>query len=224
MIRNIRDRPSAGEVSEIGRRRRERRQASSRASDVRWHDILQAGSRVFREVGYPTATLENVAVAADINRATLYYYVSSKADLLVALLEGVLQQFMAEVAQICDLPLDPHEKLRRVMAAHVRSLDEHPEHFIYLAEDVDKIITTEGDAILAFGRTFGGHLRGIIEEGIEVGAFRSDLDPRLAMLAVSGMLAWIHRWYAPDGPNTLAEIGERFADMIIGGMSAAGSR
>ena len=215
-------RSGVAEVSEIARRRSHRRSATNRVSDERWKQILQAGSRVFRDVGYTQATLENVAVEANVNRATLYYYVSSKADLLVALLEGVLEQFMAEVERICDLPIEPPDKLRRVIAAHVRSLDEHPEHFIYLAENVDKIITIEGEVILAFGHTFGEHLRTIIEQGIRGGAFRADLDARVAMLALTGMLAWIHRWYAPDGANTLSEIGEQFADIAIGGMAAPG--
>ena len=147
----------------------------------------------------------------------------TKVDLLVAVLESSVQQLSREIDEISALPVSPSVKLRRIIASHVRSLDEHPEHFIYLAENVHRIISEEGETILVFGREYGERIRTVITEGIEQGEFRPDLDPRLAMLAISGMLNWIHRWYDPNGPNTLAEVGETFADIAIGGLGAPAS-
>ncbi|MDT5137957.1 MAG: hypothetical protein QOD58_2219 [Mycobacterium sp.] len=38
------------------------------------------------------------------------------------------------------------------------------------------------------------------------------------MLGILGMHNWIHRWYVPGGRNTLAEIGDTFAEMILVGL------
>ena len=72
--------------SAMAQRRAERRGAERRNSDERWLAILEAGSRVFRKFGYASATLEDVAKEVGINRATLYYYVADKSELLVAIL------------------------------------------------------------------------------------------------------------------------------------------
>ena len=72
--------------SNIARRRLERRAAVGRRSDERWASILSAATTVFREHGYEKATLEDIANEVGINRATLYYYVGTKEELLVALL------------------------------------------------------------------------------------------------------------------------------------------
>ena len=72
--------------SNIARRRLERGAAVGRRSDERWASILAAATTVFRELGYEKATLEDIANEVGINRATLYYYVGTKEELLVALL------------------------------------------------------------------------------------------------------------------------------------------
>jgi TetR/AcrR family transcriptional regulator, cholesterol catabolism regulator len=174
---------------------------------------------VFRRLGYAQTTLEAVAAEANLNRATLYYYVRTKADLLTALLEGVLVPYGIEMTTICELPIDPADKLRLIIGKHVEELEQHPEHFIYLEENVHKIFSEGGDFIKAFAREYGDRLRRIIIEGMDRGTFRSDLDPTLVMLSISGMLNWIHRWYTPEGPNTLQEIGDTIAEMAIGGLT-----
>jgi AcrR family transcriptional regulator len=208
---------SVGATSEIGRRRLRRRNASGRRSDQRWKQILQAASVVFRRLGYAQTTLEAVATEAKVNRATLYYYVETKADLLTALLEGVLRNYGEEIEAVCQLPIDPAEKLRMIIRKHVQSLEEHPEHFIYLQENVHSIMS-EGEFILQHAHDYGERVRRVLIEGIERGTFRNDLDPMIVMLSVSGMLNWVHRWYTPDGPNSLTEIGETVAELAIGGL------
>src|SRR5690606_1499931 len=89
----VRTRTAGGgtQASVIARRRAERRQASGRRSDARWAEIVQGAGKVFRRLGYSQSTLEDVAAEVGINRATLYYYVGTKEELLVALLQQPME-------------------------------------------------------------------------------------------------------------------------------------
>ena len=44
--------------------------------------IIQAASRLIRERGIDNTTLADIAVAAEISKGTLYYYYSTKGDLI----------------------------------------------------------------------------------------------------------------------------------------------
>jgi AcrR family transcriptional regulator len=206
------------EMSEIGRRRQQRRNSTGRKSEERWKQILQAASIVFRRLGYGQTTLEAVATEAHLNRATLYYYVETKADLLTALLEGVLRSYGEEIEAICQLPIDPAAKLRMIILRHVQSLEEHPEHFIYLQENVHKIFSKGSDFIVEHAHDYGERVRRVLQEGVDKGTFRDDLNPTIVMLSLSGMLNWVHRWYTPEGPSTLQEVGHTVAELTIGGL------
>ncbi len=118
--------PAAAPKSDNARRRQERRTADRRASNERWLTILEGAAVVFRRQGYSRARLEDVAAEVGINRASLYYYVGTKEELLIALIEGPayeMTQHCREALQ-ADLPAD--EKLRQGAACLHRRSAEPP--------------------------------------------------------------------------------------------------
>lgn len=71
--------------------------------------------RLFTAKGYEDTTMEDIAEAAEVSKATLYNYFSSKENLLLGIAEAALD----EIRQLIDTDLreepDSLEKLRRVM-------------------------------------------------------------------------------------------------------------
>ena len=112
--RASRRKPSGrGAQSGMAKRRSQRRRAGQPDSDRRWAEILAAGSAVFRRLGYAQATLADVALELGINRATLYYYVADKAELLVRILEAPVEQMTQALHAILDEDVPPEQKLRQ---------------------------------------------------------------------------------------------------------------
>ena len=213
------DIPAAAPKSDNARRRQERPTADRRASNERWLTILKGASVVFRREGYSRARLEDVAVEVGINRASLYYYVGTKEELLIALIEGPAYEMTQHCREAlrADLPAD--EKLRRALHAYIDDLQNHPELFLLFSESQHiATIPEAAKPIVANADAYGKTLLAIINEGVKTGVFRSDLDPRLVMLGILGMHNWIHRWYIPGGRNSLDQIGETFAAMVLSGL------
>lgn len=211
-------------TSDIGRRRIERRLASGRKSDARWQSILQGAAKAFQELGYSQTTLEDVANEVGVNRATLYYYVGTKEELLVALLYRPIHQMTANLKAIATLDIPPSDALRRGLLQYVRDMSETPELFIFLAQNLHQLmIGREADDIETNADEYGKQLTEIITAGIEAGEFRDDISPQMSMLAVLGMFNWIHRWYKPGGPMTLEKVGEVFAELALSSLRPPGS-
>ena len=212
---------SPGAESGMARRRADRRRSPGRNSDDRWQSILEAGSRVFRRLGYGQATLEDVARELGINRATLYYYVADKAELLVAILEEPVQRMTRELGEIRGMDAPSEEKLRRAIAYHMQALEEnYPELFVFFAENLHMLPVKSGQDLQRNAEGYGDHLTAIVAEGVARGEFRGDLDARLVMLATVGMMNWSHRWYTPDSAMGLPEIGKQFAELVLDGLLA----
>jgi AcrR family transcriptional regulator len=175
-------------------------------------------------VGYARARLEDVAAEVGINRASLYYYVGTKEELLVALIEPPAFEMTrhCQDALLCEAPAD--EKLRRALRAFIDDLQTHPELFVLFTESRHIASIPEAEAIVANANTYGKVLLAIIEEGITTRVFRTDLDANLVMLGILGMHNWIHRWYVPEGRNSLNEIGDVFAEMVLSGLRPSDPR
>ena len=61
--------------------------------------ILDAAARTFRDKGYAATTLNDIADAAEIRAASLYYYFRSKEDLLDAVFGIGMQRVVDAVRQ-----------------------------------------------------------------------------------------------------------------------------
>ena len=209
-------------LSDIGRRRMERRLASGRRSDSRWQSILQGAAKVFHELGYAQTTLEDVAAEVGVNRASLYYYVGTKEELLIALLYRPIHQMTANAKAIAALDLAPDEMLRRVLRQWAADMAATPELMLFLSLNLHQHLTgREADDIAANADEYGKLLTSIIARGAKAGRFRSDVEPRVAMLAILGMFNWIHRWYVPGGPLSLEQVGEEFAKLALASLRRA---
>jgi AcrR family transcriptional regulator len=210
--------PAAVPQSDNARRREERRSADRRASNERWLAILKGASVVFRREGYARARLEDVATEVGVNRASLYYYVGTKEELLVALIEQPAYEMTRRCREALQSDLAADEKLRQAMRAYIQDLQTHPELFLLFSESQHIASIPEAKPIVDNADAYGKALLAIVEEGVETGSFRSDLDARLVMLGILGMHNWIHRWYVPGGRNSLEQIGDVFATMVLSGL------
>ena len=204
------------EMSDIGRRRMERRMAGGRRSDQRWKDILDGAAAAFRDLGYAATTLNDVAGRVGVNRASLYYYVGTKQELLISLLHRPLLQMTANAKAIVALELPAEETLVRILRRWIRDMDETPELMLFLSESIPRVLTGwEGEELSANAAEYTSLLTAVIAAGMDRGELRRDVEPGIAMRAILGMFTSIHEWYRPDGPHSLVEIGSSFTELAL---------
>ena len=89
---------------------------------------------------------------------------------------------------------------------------------MFLAENLHLLTVGSDRDIQKNAHEYGMLVVGLIEEGVAAGEFRNDVDARLAMLGLIGMLNWSHRWYRPEGTHTLPEVGDQFAAVFLDGL------
>src|SRR5690242_21930048 len=64
----------------------------SRAPRRRQQEIVEAAARVFHEKGYESTSIQDIADAVGILKGSLYYYITSKEDLLFEIIRGVHEE------------------------------------------------------------------------------------------------------------------------------------
>jgi AcrR family transcriptional regulator len=110
------------------RARREREKKRRRNS------ILSAAREVFFEEGFHRATVDRVAVRAEVSKGTVYLYFDSKETLLaVLLLEGLDSLLKTlETAYAPNVPLAADERLRRLAQSYYQFFRDEPQYFHFL--------------------------------------------------------------------------------------------
>lgn len=218
-------RGSGKKVSAIGKRRVAAEVESSEAYKARRLEIAAAAARVFNRVGLQRATLKAVADEMGVDRASLYYYVSSKESLFDEVVRTVVEQNNEIAQKILQSKLSPRRKLRDLICTLMSSYGEHyPLFYVYIRENlshVDPSRAAWSNEMREFNRQTTDAVIAIIEEGYADKSFRNVGSPRVVAYGVLGIVGWTHRWFRPGRSEVGAEeIGKTYAEMILAGLES----
>ncbi|MCU1463631.1 MAG: TetR family transcriptional regulator [Acidimicrobiales bacterium] len=216
------------EGSNIGKRRVAARADSSSAYGKRRLELIHKAKSLFRSKGYHATSLKDLAELVGGDRASIYYYFSSKRDLFEAIVEEPVRGNVTTAEHIRDSDVSPRQKLREIIIVLMKVYDEnYPDFFVFLQEDPARL--TDGDTawtkkMTEWSRRYYRAVQDIINEGLETGEFRSNLSARLLAHGILGTINWSHRWYKPGLGTSAEDIGAGFADMIVNGLAAPAKR
>lgn len=218
----------AGELSDsnIGRRRAAAAGGGRENYQDRRSEIVKAAVTLFRERGYRRTALSDIAESIGTERATLYYYFSSKEEILNEAVTPVVLRNTAIVEELRDSLEPVPQKLRHLIVGLLTSYAENfPLLFLYLEENLSHVAESrEGWAaeMRRVNQRYVGALEEIIGEGIADGTLRPLADPRILANGLMGTVSWTHRWFNPLHSSTdAAAIGEAYADLLLGGLVTA---
>jgi AcrR family transcriptional regulator len=184
------------------------------ARPSRWPDVVAASAKVFRKRGFAQASLEEIAEELGMWKGSLYNYISSKEDLLVAVVTVPADRFVADVRRIADGEGSPDERLRAIVRCHVDVLvDVYDFAAVYLYEVAGRDI---GPEFRAADREYAGLVEGVVVEGITDGTFPAGRDPRLMTMTLLGALNWLTRWWDPAGSIGPDVVADQVSDIVLG--------
>lgn len=185
---------------------RPRQDKPTQAYLARQEEIIDVAITVFRERGYDSGTLEDVAATLGNTRANLYHYVPSKAHLLYLIFDRAITTALGTLEAIRSVA-DPECRLRMLIAQQVRIIAANQEMFLVFFGDRPALEVRYESEIVAKERRY---LKILIDAVKDAGAagLIPVTDPRLAAQAILGMTSWIHKWYAPqrDDPEAFAAV------------------
>lgn len=177
-------RPSRPTHSKATRRKRGGPRPRSDAGTTR-PAIFLAAADAFSRHGFDGVVVDDIATAAGVNKAMIYYHFKDKLALYRAIVVEMLTAARERVTDIAADTIPPDQKLSRFIAEFVSLADERP-YFptLMLREIAEGALHLDTDTLarmrsvfLAFGR--------ILDEGQRDGIFRQ-INPVLAYMTVLG--------------------------------------
>ena len=180
--------------------------------------ILARAAALFAQRGYPGTSMNQVAEACGLSKATLYHYYRDKYALLVSIAEGHVDKLRALVDEVLAQGLAPEPRLRMLIGRIVEEYAGARDAHRVLTEDVRFLEPADRDRIL-------GHERSVVAGFAQAVA---DLRPELAQAALAtpmtmllfGMVNWMFTWLRPDGRIDHHALAPMVADLFMGGLPA----
>lgn len=176
--------------------------------------ILKSAARAFREYGYPATSMQRIADAAGLQKASLYHHFPSKDDILAQIVEAGSQLLVQPLEVIAAGPEDPPTRLKRAIENHVRVFCAHTDEewvLLYEARHFGKPLEKQ---LRPIRERYQVLFREIIEAGMASGHFK-ERNSIVATNAVLGMCNWLGQWYRSDGQLKPDQLARQIADLAL---------
>ncbi|SDH00319.1 DNA-binding transcriptional regulator, AcrR family [Sinosporangium album] len=181
--------------------------------------LLRTATWLFSERGFHGTGIRDIADAAGVAVSAMYYYASSKDELLEAVMRRTLDVLVSSGEETLRDVADPAERLAAVIASHVAFHARNPRaakvadhEFHALTGQVRQDILQQRDAYETVWSS-------ILSAGVHDGTFKD--RGTVARLALLQMTTGVAHWYRPHGELKIPQLCERFAEMGLALMGAS---
>jgi TetR/AcrR family transcriptional regulator, cholesterol catabolism regulator len=162
--------------------------------------ILDAAARVLSVNGYAGLRLTDVAAEAEIQAPAIYYYYTSRDELIEEVMwAGIADMREHVVSALSELP-DGTPPLDRLLAA----AEAHLRHALEISDYTTASIRNAGQVPLSIRKRqiveeerYGEVWRRLINDLAREGGLRPELDLYIAQMLVLGSLNWAVEWWNP---------------------------
>lgn len=214
-------------MSKLKTRRKSRAESGKTLYNDRKDIIRQAAGNVFLKKGFLATKLNDIAEEANMDRASLYYYVGSKQDLYEDIYSTVVGDNIQQARTIAEEDIPAPQKLAKLMTALMASFEEkYPYYYIFVQEDLKKIESMNDpkneqwlETSKKLSKEYFNLINGVVTDGMTNGEIRSILPPRLVTHSLIGMLTSSSQWFRPNGIMKSKEIGAALAKMVLEGLN-----
>lgn len=215
-----------GDASRIAQRRRAAQAEGAADYVARRLELVRTAALVFREKGYTSATLNDIAEKFGIDRASLYYYVGSKEELFQECIQGVLDENLARGRKIAAMKIGARAKIEELVKVVLASYEaNYPFMFVYIQEDMSQVTSQESEwatKMVAQTKRMQKLFVDVMKDGVAEGSFRADLPVVLVANGLFGMMNWTHRWYIPGPKVKSTDLAKTFTAVFFDGFATEG--
>jgi TetR/AcrR family transcriptional regulator len=180
--------------------------------------ILARAAELFACRGYPATSMNQVAEAAGLSKATLYHYYRDKYALLVEIAEGHVSRLVAMVDDVLAQELSAEARVRELVARILREYAHAQHAHRVLTDDVRFLEVQDRDRILDLQR----HVTAGFASAIA--AWRPEQEAaglvKPVTMLLFGMINWMFTWLRPDGELSYEAMASIVADLLVGGVPA----
>jgi AcrR family transcriptional regulator len=184
--------------------------------------VLLAAAQLFREHGYAASTTRELAARLGIKKASLYYHISSKEDLLHGIcLESLRRVHRAVEGAVAAAQDDPRASVEALVRAHLNSMLTDLDMHATMLVELKSLTGQRYEDVRQARDGYEALVAGTVGRAQRAGALRRDVTARHLTLGLLNLLNWTMFWYSPGGDLTPEELAEVLADLYLNGAGSA---
>lgn len=184
----------------------------------RKEQVIRSAAQLFREKGYAASSMRDLAQKLGIEAASLYSHIKSKEEILQSLCFDMATEFRKSLQDVESKKVSASEKLKLGIIGHIQVMAKDLVASAVFMNEHRHLSQPYLRDFLLLRINYINRFKDIIEEGINKGEFKKNVDKKLAVMTLFSSLNWMPMWYDPHSNIMPADIGQQLADMLVTGL------
>ena len=185
----------------------------------RAREIYLTAAQLFFEKGFESTSISDIADALKLTKASLYYYVESKQDLLYRIVLMGLDSVKDAVLDPARSIEDAEDRLRFILFNHARLAADGNHAVIIISHEMTALSVDQRSIVQNRRREYFDFVRNTLVELQQQGKLRK-LNITTATFTLFGMILWLPRWYKSNGLLPADVVCHDVCDLALGGLMA----
>jgi AcrR family transcriptional regulator len=186
--------------------------------DAQRQFILEAAAGAFAELGFPSASMNDIARRCNVSKGLLYHYYASKERLLYDVTEQYTQRLVALVEQTERRVRDPAKRLPELIQLFLEEYQTSQARHMVLLHDLRFLPDAERRVVVRNQRRVIDAFAEAIRAAHGLPASLPIVKPVTMMLF--GMMNWTFTWLKPEKGVSYAEFADMVAEVFAAGVAA----
>lgn len=172
-----------------------------REKEQRKTEIIEAAESLFFSRSYEDVSMDEIAREVELNKATIYLYFKNKETLFATIVLRGIEILKAKYMECMEKQVPGIVKVALMGQAYYQFSQEYPDYLRMIHFYGSERFSKENPCTAEIGKGYGTCrliLRDAIQEGIDDGTIRADIDPFLTsmylMISFMSILSMENKW------------------------------
>lgn len=183
--------------------------------------LVAAATTLFARQGFDRTSVQEIVEAAGVTKGAMYHYFDSKDDLLHEIYARLLRLQIERLERFADAEGPAARRVHTAAADVVVTTIDNLDDATIFFRSMHQLSEDKQRTVRAQRRRYHERFRGLIEEGQRSGEFRTDTPAELVVDYYFGSVHHLSAWYHKEGPLTPADVGNHYADLLLGSLRPA---
>ncbi len=184
---------------------------------TRKEEIIKTAANLFKEKGYSAVTMRDLAAAMGIKAASLYNHITSKQEILKAIIVSLAEEFTHEMTIIKASDHGAIEKLKLIVALHVEITVKNTYGMACLNNDWMHL-EEQLEYYLQLRKQYEQDFIDIIKSGIASDEIM-DSNAEIIMFSILSTLRSLYLWIPKKEAVNANDLAETLSKVLINGIN-----
>ena len=170
---------------------------------------MDAAASLFCAKGYENTSTQDLAGAIGIQKPTLYHHMSSKENLLFAIMEDAHNQVREAVKRAVAGAPTAGAKVEALIHTHMTTMLGNREyHYVMLVEH-RSLSQIHQASLRQLHKEYGVHIKAVLADAQAAGVLRTDIVTSHLAFLLTNLMNWSIFWYRESGglsPHQIASL------------------